>query len=411
MFTPHDVKIKNESVQGCSLDKYLTLDAWSQIYIKLEHSIERASRKSIDELKEETFFIRRAQLELSISYKKSQLFHADIIKEEGIACDMYDLIMVIKIEMKSDLSSYKNLKKTHSSKSLKSDDKTSAKTSANDIENGVKKFTSHSSNEELKGEKNSEEDHDEYIPSARTHIDSNVSYTPSKLSQCHAKTEEYAPAAVSDVTNAVLYSPMKIDGGPSPPGKVAAPVTSDTAKKPFTIPKKVSKETTKYLDNISPLLTTDTNNGTDFNKNDYVDKTKPLKTQCSKLNISTDLFGEDDDDDDNSIEPRYSVTTRQKSFASKKGNSNLNKITNWAKPTHLISPSSDDNFSTENQKRRKVENANEKSKLESSNSNNSNGKHPTNGEDMNKKDDVSRMRALRILMAESNKRVEVDKIL
>lgn len=368
------VKVKQNNVYGFSLDKYLTLDAWSDIYKKLNDLIERAGQKTtqLEQLKSETIRLKRSQLELKINYKKTEEFHTDIIKQEAKSCDVCPHMMRVKIEMYTDIQGYK---KGSSSKSNKADGENVSVTKITETsENGGGRKSNLSMDEDSKSGdtiSRSTKTDDEYIPSSRSNVNAKVSYTPSKLSQCHKEANEYTPPG--EIDDIIIYSPRKIDG-------------QKTSPKPYTIPKTRSKD--GKIDET-----------TDYNKNDCSNDTK--STKPSK-DLQQDLFGDSDDNEMATIVTR-SARKRTDSKPTKpiNGDNRVTKkqqgdLNDWI----VNRDKSKKVATTSNDKKRKIDFSNQPNVEQQAKKANPTGES-----------ELDRLRQLNIQFQKINKPVVVDEIL
>lgn len=303
MFHSHNVKIgKNGNVHGCSLDKYLSLDVWSQIYTKLNDSIERAAQKSLKDLKKDVISMRRAQLELKVSFKTTEPYYIDIVREGCDAINIHPHVMLVNVNTFSDVRGYK---KAHPSKNLKSN-------LSND---------------------------DEYIP-AQTNGPVSVGtvmpvYTPSKVqSERHneyTQNDEYMPSGANK-NDDISYSPQKIIGKNS---------KSETATK---MARNYSQD--------SDFNLIETPSTIDHNENNYKDDGKSTSQNC---------FGSADDDS-----PKTSIrcTRSQSKMETKKTSrcgddlkKDKHKLTDWYQTDRLkhLNGKSGSSGSENGQKKRKIE--------------------------------------------------------
>lgn len=236
-------------MDGWSLDKYLTLDVWSQIYAKLGDPLDRYKSDTTVRLKDETIQMQRAQLDLRLSWRSKKQFHTDIAsQEERKDCVLCPFVLVVKIDMVSALDKYK---KEHSQKK-KTEKPLTKSTTATESNGSVERPTNGSSLHRV----------EEYVPASRSNISESLKYTPSTLSPKIAitsnhTTEEYTPLTLltqtaDDESDVITYTPTKI---------------GDQHYKYQSLAK------------------------TDLNRNDY-----PEKKKRNELHKMTDLFGDFGDD-------------------------------------------------------------------------------------------------------------------
>lgn len=249
-FDTHNIKINGTHIDGLSLDKFIGLDTWEQIYLKLKEPFERYGSTIDTRLKDETISMRRAQLELRVSWRSKQAFHREIVGLEMKNADICPYVMVVKIGMVSMLDKYK---KQHSQDiatitSEKTVTKPKSAVRSSDESNGARTSNSSSSND-------IDADIEEYVPAGN--VPNSLKYTPSTVSISNERSDEYSPSTQS-ADDIVTYTPTKI-------GDIKSHKDQN------------NKQKTKIK--------------TDLNRNDYVSKKK--RNDPSKAN---DLFGADSDD-------------------------------------------------------------------------------------------------------------------
>lgn len=322
MFDSHNVKIgKNGNVQGYSLDKYLSLDVWSQIYTKLNDSIERAAQKSLIDLKKDVISMRRAQLELKISYKTTEPFHTDIVRLECDNSNVHPHVMLVNVETFSDVRGYK---KAHPSKNHQSNGRTEPKNPPKD---------------------------DEYIPTpANGPITDGTAmpvYTPSKVkSERHGEytlNDEYMPSGANK-NDDISYSPQKI-------------IRKNSKSKAAT--KKTQNDSQD-----SDVCLIETPSSIDHNENNYKDDgTTMILSASSKASSrsSQNLFGSSDDDSPKRSIPRTrSQSKTETKISTRSGDGSKNerhKLTDWNQTDRLKSKNSKPSSSgfENDQKKRRIE--------------------------------------------------------
>lgn len=87
-----------------SLDKYLSLDAWSSMFEKLSKPIERYVQNETQMPAKETLKMRRAQLDLSISWQQCDSLHLSMLGLEPER--VYGYLMVVKVRPVSKVNEY-----------------------------------------------------------------------------------------------------------------------------------------------------------------------------------------------------------------------------------------------------------------------------------------------------------------
>lgn len=223
-FKAQDVK-NGQTEAGCSLDKYISLDVWTQIYAKLEIPLERVTSGDTPNSKSEVYSLRRAQLELRVNWCNTRTYHTHVVKhmvhdidnnKDG-HIDVYPHVLMVNIIMVSALDKYKK----HHSQEIQTGKLLKSETRTSDNSNGSKRTSNDSS----------ANDTEEYVPAACTTVASSLSYTPSTLSSISTCTgtstgtgiepqlsgtasEEYTPHTMiieeEDKSGEVTYTPTII---------------------------------------------------------------------------------------------------------------------------------------------------------------------------------------------------------
>lgn len=287
-FDTHDIKVNGSQVDGLSFDKYIGLDVWTQIYTKLEEPLQRYKKSIETRLKDEIIPMRRAQLELRVSWRSKQAFHREIVKlESSKKCDLCPFSMVVKIGMVSVMEKYK---KQHSQ------DKMAIEKSQ---QKSIVRETNESNGQRTSNGSSSCADVEEYVPSGSG--ENSLKYTPSTVSSSNneksIKSEEYSPDLFGDV-DAITYTPTKID----------------------------EKKVIKDQSNRHKSTTIET----DLNRNDY--HTKKKRTEAPKIN---ELFGGDSDDSSGRLNHILRSAKKTNHTDSSK-NKPQPKIDHWVKLTILF---------------------------------------------------------------------------
>lgn len=93
---------KSHEVNDLSLDKYIGVDIWSQIYKKLEPILE-AYHTANDTQKEKKISLYNTQLELVVSWNKLTTCHEEYIQDvDGKSCDnLHPKVLTVKVGMDS----------------------------------------------------------------------------------------------------------------------------------------------------------------------------------------------------------------------------------------------------------------------------------------------------------------------
>lgn len=201
-FDSYDIKVNGSQIDGCSLDKYMSLDVWSQIYAKLETIVDEYG-KSIDKRpKDDTIQMRRAQLELKIVWRTMQPFYKEVVRLEKTNVALCQFVMVVKVNTVSVIDKYK---RQHSQEKLSQKSQTQRKLDSSDA---TRSSNGSSSNDQ----------EEEYVPSSRNNISNNLDYTPTTLtnstekkSKANSNTDEYTPITQIADDDIVTYTPTKIE--------------------------------------------------------------------------------------------------------------------------------------------------------------------------------------------------------
>lgn len=87
-----------------SVDKYMSLDAWTNLYEKITKPIDRYVKNETEMPPKETITMRRAQYDLNISWQKCDSMHLSML---GLESDeVYTYLMVIKVRTVSKVKEY-----------------------------------------------------------------------------------------------------------------------------------------------------------------------------------------------------------------------------------------------------------------------------------------------------------------
>lgn len=246
-------------VDGYSLDKYLTLDTWSQIYTKLTDPINNYMEDTTKTPVSNSIKMNRAQLCLKISWTAIDAMHRQLnIIENLDNSNVCPLMMNVHIDVWSMIDKYKkdNQIKSESSPSTNGNGMTSK--SATVKLSSPKKTITTVDLAKIKLTKEMDTD-EEYVPPASGNVENGLQYTPSLVTDI--KSEEYMPTNSSeDVDQIVSYTPSKI-----------AKSHSDDAI-----------DTKKYGQYSR----------TDVNRNDYNSRRDKTST---KTDAFVELFGDSDD--------------------------------------------------------------------------------------------------------------------
>lgn len=271
LFQSYRITINGSQVEGCSLDKYLSVDVWSQIYIKLESQLEKYQSNIKTKLEDTVIPLRRAQLELNVSWENKTPLFEQIADQEAKHCDLCPYVLMVKVSMVSQLTQFKKQHsqeiKTERPASIKTSTKVSTKSSAKtSTKSSTKSDTNELSEVATSSSASTNRVVEEYVPEAITNFENIPDYTPSALTnniECKidSKSDEYDPSNLSnpidDESETIVYTPKKID-----PNR---------------------------------------NVKTDLNRNDYPDRRKRTNKQINAL-----LFGDLSDE----LEPKNHSTSR-----------------------------------------------------------------------------------------------------
>lgn len=258
-FNSHSIKVSRSHVDGYSLDKYLTLDTWAQIYTKLTDPINAYVEDTSKTPDSTSIKMNRAQLHLKISWTAIDAMHRQLTIIENLDnSNVCPLMMNVHIDVWSMIDKYKkdNKIKTESPPSTNGNG-TSSKNATAKISPPKKAITTADLAVKLKLTKEIDTD-EEYVPPASGNVEF-LQYTPSSVTS--AKSEEYMPTNGSDdADHIVSYTPTKI-----------------------------SKS---HSDDVIDAKKYGQNSKTDANRNDY--NSKRDKTSI-KTDAFADLFGDSDD--------------------------------------------------------------------------------------------------------------------
>lgn len=312
-FKAQDVK-NGQTEASCSLDKFISLDVWTQIYAKLESPLERVKSGDTPNSKSEVYSLRRAQLELRVNWCNTRTYHTYVVKhmvqdidnnKDG-HIDVYPHVLMVNITMVSALDKYKKYhsQEIQTEKLLKSEARTS------DNSSGSKRTSNDSS----------ANDTEEYVPAARTTVASSLSYTPSTLSGISAGTS-------TSTSTGIATEPQHLSGAASEeytPHTTIIEEEDKSGEVTYT-PTIIGKS---KIDSSGYKHKTGTVNG--LTRNLCPEKKKRYETP----NID-DLFGEDSDgelENEQNVRPSYNRLAKQStpvdapSRSQQKTQSNLN---NW----------------------------------------------------------------------------------
>lgn len=246
----------------------MSLDIWSQIYTKLNIPLERY-KSTPTNIKSEVIAMRRAQMELRLSWAKARTYHKDLVahmikdidNEKEMCCDLCPHVMVVRIVMVSALDKYK---KEHSQELKTETPKAESQTSDG----------SYGSARSSNGSTRSKYDPEEYVPAARTNFGSSLSYTPSTLSSNVSSSTTTTCAEYSQNTASDEYTPLT---------RITEDKIGSITYTPTTIDKvELKKHANEHKQKTAVA--------TDINRNDFPEKRKRPESR----NIN-DLFGKDSD--------------------------------------------------------------------------------------------------------------------
>lgn len=255
--------MRRKRVAGLSLDKYISVDVWSDIYLKLELVMEEyVKNKSNEEVK--SISMKRAQLMLEVSWLDIEDKHESFFREEIGDCDFFPKVMHIVVKPCSAIDEYRK------KNGIRSNGSGSGATTPVDSNAKTQPTTSNVKND------------DEYIPKAIAPTAVvKLEYTPSTVSQPNSdligKDDEYTPSAINVTCTNKQYSPKRIDKRGD---DKKSPDSSTNSKRPI-----IDSDTTK-----------------DENRNEYSKKSKRAKqsnspAKTNHLNRSQDLFGSEDENE------------------------------------------------------------------------------------------------------------------
>lgn len=269
------VKVKRNHVEGYTLDKYLTLDTWSQIYTKLTNTIDVYAANDTIKPDPSSIKMTRAQLSLRVSWSAVDPMHRQLADASDVdVAQLCPMVMNVDVTMLSLIDKYKTVRQSEkkpepgASSTVSASNSTSSIASADSAlsaasaassapkSTAAKKTTTRTySNLKLAG---SIDDDEEYVPTANATAANGVQYTPSTV---NAASDEYMPPTSAEV-DVVTYTPTKITKSRSDEGASRrAPAASHST--------------------------------TDLNRNDCVNK---RSRPPSKVDAMADLFGDSEDE-------------------------------------------------------------------------------------------------------------------
>lgn len=311
--------ISNENEVN-SLDKYLSIDIWLQIYEKFRKPLETYIAHPDNPPKDETIVMKRAQLELRLTWKKTRSFHTEIIRQEKKNVDNWPSFLSIKVRMISALDTYKKmLSKRTSGESLASLDLSAEANhlKADPLTDNV----------------------EEYVPSSRTAIKPLI-YNPSSNgsgTSANAASDEYTPSVPSS-EEVVSYTPTRIDGM-SKTGKANNPEKTDLNRNVY-IGKKKRTEDCK----INDLFGGDSD--------DMFENDSPSQSNLHSVVVGSELFGDDSGELHKSVGTSHR-NLRSATKSSKRAQGNLDGWVTARRPKDIQSDMKSTAFD-ETKKKRKI---------------------------------------------------------
>ncbi|XP_031620826.1 uncharacterized protein CG4951-like [Contarinia nasturtii] len=193
-----------------SLDKYIGLDLWSQIYTKLNTPLEKYKSNIEAKLKAETISMHRAQLELKLTWRNKQPFHREVLNQEKKNCDLCPFVLIVSISPVSLVNKYKKQLSQDKLTTEKSQSKsTNEHKSATQPKLMSGRESSDSNGTRTPNSVDSTENVEEYVPPGITTA-KNLNYTPSPTGV--KKMDEYTPPnSIKSDSDIITYTPTKID--------------------------------------------------------------------------------------------------------------------------------------------------------------------------------------------------------
>lgn len=239
---------------GLSLDKYLGVDVWSQIYQKVEVKLQAYGTNVDTAVKDEIICLDRAQLELDVSWKPFRTYQKDVVRQiKGKSCDKpCDKFLNVKVRAISALDKFRKLhglEKTSEKKSTESID-SEPSTSAGSTSAGAAE--NRSSNGSTSKSQSQSQSIEEYVPEPVTDISNSLDYTPSTLSNSvenvvaspvdHGHDDDdddvYTPNVIGNNDSQITYTPTKI---------AHASKKTDLNRNDFTTQKKTKRIKSKHM--------------------------------------------------------------------------------------------------------------------------------------------------------------------
>lgn len=254
-----------------SLDKYLGVDVWSQIYKKLELILQAYDTNENGTANGEIISLNPTQLEMDVSWKTFRSYHKDIVRLlKGKSCEnQCAKILNVKVRM---ISALEKFKKPH----------------------GLEKIRDKKSTESVDCEPDASSSSPFSVVVAAAAVENRSSNASSKPQFQPQNDEEYIPAPITDISSSHDYTPSTLSN--SIENIVASPLSrlhdGDGDIDDVYTPSQKNGNNDSQIITYTPTKITHASKKIDLNRNDYTEKkTKRIK------NKNIIIFGGDSGDE------------------------------------------------------------------------------------------------------------------
>lgn len=268
-----------------TLDKYMSLENWIEIFNKLNKSVDKYVSKPDQQLQAEKIVLRQMQLELHISYQKTNQSLASVINH--IEDDLFPFYFDIHVKGISRIDDYFKALKTDIPQSTKTSGASSSAMASGIVTGGRAGAAV-----------------EEYVPTPRTvpatRSRSSPIYTPARLLAVPEVLHQYTPEKLSkdspDEFNGNAYRPSPIVPLSRTPSDLFPTSDSEksTASAAWTSPRS-RRRIDKRRGAPDEEVLFETYTGSDGSPQSKRSKILSL-AHSTRSNISQDLFGELSDD-------------------------------------------------------------------------------------------------------------------
>lgn len=212
-FNPHAVKMRKNHFDGYTLDKYLTLDIWSQIYTKLNDPIDEYMKDETKQPRSSTIKMNRAQLNLNIEWSFMDSMSRQACKAERMDSEnICPMVLTVQIAMYSMIDKYKKDNHIKAEPKQATNGATISSTPSTPSKAKQTPTKSPINSELIKSQSNgiAVDVDEEYVPTATVPTENGLHYTPSTVSNSNSAIDEYTPPSSGDADQVVTYTPTKI---------------------------------------------------------------------------------------------------------------------------------------------------------------------------------------------------------